>query len=90
MEFISPVKEMSVTEKDTVCLECEISKPNVKARWLKDGKEIKPDEGHHVIVDGTRHRLVLDAAELDDQAEYTIEVEGKTSAAKLTVEGMLD
>ncbi|KAJ8319891.1 hypothetical protein KUTeg_001478 [Tegillarca granosa] len=86
VEFISPVKEMTVTEKDTVCLECEISKPNVKAKWLKDGKEIKPDKGHHVIVDGTRHRLVLDAAELDDQAEYTIEVEGKHSAAKLTVE----
>lgn len=87
LEFITPLKDTTVTEKETVCLECEVNKPGVKATWLKDGKKIFPRKGCKISADDKRHRLILDSAVLDDNAEYMIKLNGQSCIAKLTVEG---
>ncbi len=67
--------------------ECELSKPDMPAKWLKDYEPFTPREGIKITCDGAIHRLVIEAGILDDEADYTISVDNKSSKAMLLVEG---
>ena len=58
--FTSPLQDTKVPEKDSILLECEVSKDNVKPKWLKDGKEIKPDRKKGITTKTEGRRLVSD------------------------------
>ena len=66
---------------------CQVSKPNAKARWLKDGQEVTPADGYEITVDGQTHTLVKKEAVLEDKGKFTAIVEGKSTTANLTVSG---
>lgn len=85
-----PLQEQTVKEFETVTLHCQLNKPNQKATWLKDGKEIALDAHFEIIVDGCHHKMVFNQAHLDDTAEYTIQIGELQSTAKLNVEGQFD
>ena len=87
MDFVSPLKDLVVPEKGTATLECEVSKPNVKAEWSKNKEPISVQDGYDIRCDKTYHTLLLDKLGPDDTAEYTITVGDKSSSAKLTVKG---
>ena len=82
-----PLKDVSVTEADTVTLTCEVSKPHQKPHWLKNGTEIVPDDRVSVEVDGTIHRLSIPISEIEDSAEYTVKLGDQTSSANVAVNG---
>ena len=85
--FASPLKDTSVPESETATFTCEISKPDKKVTWYKNGKEIVPDEHFEVKVEGTVHTLKVKDTALDDTADYTVKLGEETSKAKLTVLG---
>ena len=85
--FASPLKDTSVPESETATFTCEISKPDKKVTWYKNGKEIVPDEHFEVKVEGTVHTLKVKDIALDDTADYTVKLGEETSKAKLTVLG---
>ncbi len=88
--FTSPLKDQTVPEEQSVTLECELSKPDQKVQWLKNGKELKPDRKRGVLpkVEGTKHILTIAKALLEDTSEYTVKLKDQTTKGKLTVEGM--
>ena len=88
-DFVSPLGDYNVMEKNTITLECEVTKPDRPAVWKKAGNEIKPSDRFEMRVEGTKHYLTIKNAQLDDQDKYSIVVEGSESTGKLTVEGML-
>lgn len=85
--FTSPLKDTSVPESETASFTCELSKPDKKVTWFKNGKEIVPDEHFEVKVEGTLHTLNIKDSLMDDSAEYTVKLGDDTSKAKLTVQG---
>ena len=87
--FTAPLKDVSILEEESVVFECEMSKPNQKVKWLKAGKEVKPDKkrGIEIVVDGTKHILKIPKSQLDDTAEYTVKCGDVETKGKLTVEG---
>lgn len=87
MEILNPLTDQTVVEHEPFTFLCQVSKPNAKARWLKDGQEIVPAPGLEIIVDGQKHELVKKDAVLNDQGKYTIVVENKSSSASLGVSG---
>ena len=89
MKFVKPLTDQSVMEKQPFTFTCEVTRPNVKARWLRDGQELTPADGYEITVDGLTHTLTKKEAVLEDKAKYTVIIEGKSSAANLTVSGML-
>ena len=88
--FTVPLKDVTVPEEESVTLECELSKPDQKVKWLKNGKEIKPDKKRGVLpkVEGTKHTLTIPKTLKDDTAEYTVKIGDEETKGKLTVEGM--
>ncbi|KAK3082923.1 hypothetical protein FSP39_009100 [Pinctada imbricata] len=85
LDLIKPLENTTITEKQPVTLECELSKPNQKVVWKKDSKELRLRDDMTFIVDKGHHKLVINNAELDDEGEYSVEVDGISTTAKLTV-----
>jgi len=87
-EFTVPLKEVQTVEGRTVEMSCELSRPGQKVTWLKDGLELVPDERCQVVVNGCLHRLTINNATLEDEAEYTVKLtDDISSKATLWVEG---
>ena len=89
--FTTTLKDVTVPGEESVTLECELSKPDKKVKWFKNGKEIKPDKkrGIQPKVEGTKHSLTIPKTEKDDTAEYSVKCGDQETKGKLTVEGRL-
>ena len=90
MTFTIPLKDTEVKVDKSVTLSCELSKPNQKVKWFKNGKEIKPDKkrGITIAVDGTKHTLTIPKSVAEDSAEYTVKLGDQQTMGKLTVTGL--
>lgn len=89
MDFTVPLKDVTVPEKKQAKFECAITKDVSKVMWFRGSDIVTSDVKYDIIDDGKRHMLVINHCEFEDEGEYTIEVLGKRSTAKLTVEGKL-
>lgn len=73
-------------EKDTVTLACELDDPLGEVKWLKDGKEIKPDGKRiQAISDGRKRKLIIKDAQLSDGGQYTCASNADKTQAELTM-----
>ena len=89
--FTALLKDLTVPEKASVTLECELSKSDQKVKWLKEDQEIKPDRTRGVVVkvDGRRHSLTIPQAGAVDSAEYTVKCGEEQTKGRLSVEGRM-
>ena len=84
--FVTPLGDYRVVEKNTITLECEVTKPDRKATWKKGKTVIKPSDRFVMRVDGTKHFLTIKKAQMDDEDKYSIVVDDNESTGKLIVE----
>lgn len=71
----------------SVTLECELTKPNVRVQWMKGKDPIASSDKYQLIMDGAVHRLTILNVTGDDLSDYSVVARGKTSSAKLSIEG---
>lgn len=69
-------------------LSCEITKPEVTIRWLKNGRLIKESPKYEMSVEKHLARLVIKSTTIRDSGEYCCEAEGVASRAKLEIRGL--
>ena len=50
VSFTVPLKDTTLPEDNSVVLECEVSQPDTKPKWFKDGKEIKPGKKKGISI----------------------------------------
>lgn len=81
-----PLKDVTVPEKRQARFECVLTR-EANVIWTKGTDIIKVGDKFDIIADGTKHILVINDSQFDDEGEYTAVVEGKESTAKLFVEG---
>ena len=86
IEFIVPLKDVSVLEKQNVKLEVKVNKSNVELTWLKDGTELTPSERIDIDVDGQVHAINIKSAMLNDAGEYVVKVGLVATKGQLTVD----
>lgn len=87
MDFVIPLKDVSVPEKKQAKFVCTITKDVAKVMWHRGDDVITSDHKYDIIDDGKKHILVINCCEFEDEDDYTVAVLGKTSSARLTVEG---
>ena len=88
VDFIRHLEDQHLTEiPGYVTFECELTKANVKVQWQRGKEAILPSKKYVVVADGAVHRLTINEATGDDISDYTAVARGKTSTAKILVEG---
>ena len=70
---MSPLKDQSVFEEETVTLTCKLSRPDQEVKWFKKGyaMAIQPSMKYNMVSEGTIYSLIINDADKKDMAEYT-------------------
>ncbi|XP_065729549.1 obscurin [Phocoena phocoena] len=87
VKFSRPLQDVVATEKDKVVLDCELSRPNVDVRWLKDGVELRGSKTVGMGAQGACRSLIIYRCELGDQGVYVCDARDAQSSASLKVQG---
>lgn len=68
--------------------ECEVTRTDMKAEWLKAGKPIKATADKYKMTSKNgKHSLTISDCQAEDVAKYTVKLNGISSSAKLDVIG---
>ena len=86
-DFVRPLANVTVKERDEAEFIAEVNKEGVTVKWFVKDKEVEEDEKYEIFAEGKTHRLVIKDAVLPDAGEVTARVESKMQKAQLTVEG---
>lgn len=87
--FLSPLCDITLERfGGKATFECEVSKPGLKAEWLKNERPIKRSDKYDVSVTSGHHQLTVCDVSAEDIAQYTIRCEGAETSAKLKVNGL--
>ncbi|CAF0846330.1 unnamed protein product [Brachionus calyciflorus] len=90
LKFVKELKDMEGVEEDTIELSVEVTKPDQKCRWIRNGRNINPNEerfaGRYVIIsDGMNHKLTIKNVSLKDAGEFIVHVDELSSKCNLTI-----
>ncbi len=83
--FVRPLDDSyKAVEKDTLTLECEVNKDNVRCVWKKYGKVVPEDERTRIESDGRVNRLIISGLTLADKQNINcVAVKGKNDDDEL-------
>ncbi|KAJ8012450.1 hypothetical protein DPEC_G00042890 [Dallia pectoralis] len=73
VRIVSPSQsqmELCQQTSERMVLSCEISRPNAKVRWYRDGLEVEENDNLILEVDGVYRRLIIPETTIKDSAEY--------------------
>ena len=87
LEFLVPLGDIDIMETQTATFMCEVSKPAQTASWYKGERELKADKRIEMLVEESKHFLIIKESITKDEADYTIKIKDKSSTGTLFVEG---
>uniref|UniRef100_H2YLF7 Uncharacterized protein n=1 Tax=Ciona savignyi TaxID=51511 RepID=H2YLF7_CIOSA len=89
VKFLKPLSDVNVLEKDGAVLQCEISDPDVKVRWYKNGLPITNSDRVTIEANRKIHSVSLPWTLCSDTGSYQVVAEFAKSDAKLTMHHLL-
>lgn len=87
LEFIKPIKDVTVKERETAEFSAELSHEKVPVVWSRNNVRLHPSKVVHMSVDGRVHALAFKEVTVDDTSMIKVEAMDKSSEAMLTVLG---
>uniref|UniRef100_A0AAQ5WXP9 non-specific serine/threonine protein kinase n=1 Tax=Amphiprion ocellaris TaxID=80972 RepID=A0AAQ5WXP9_AMPOC len=85
LEFIRPIKDVTVKERETAEFSVELSHEKIPVVWYKNDVRLHPSKVVHMSEEGKVHTLAFKEVTLDDTSMIRVEALGKTSEAMLTI-----
>jgi hypothetical protein len=90
VDFEKPLSNQSLTEYDTLTLECIVTKPNKKVKWFFDGQELTSNDRCRLETEEKVHRLTISNMSPNDEGNYDVVTESdRKSSAFITVKGKI-
>lgn len=88
IDFEQPLSNQSLTEYDTLTLECMVTKPNKQVKWFFDDQPLENNDRCRFEVDGKIHRMILTNVSPNDEGNYDVVTESnRKSSAFVSVKG---
>lgn len=85
-QFTKTIQDVEVKESETAILEVEISSNTVDVVWLKNGEPLVEEPNKiQFVKDGKTRRLLIKSITIDDEAEYTCQLNDETCSAEVVV-----
>ncbi|KAI2663414.1 Obscurin-like protein 1 [Labeo rohita] len=83
--IIKKLSDVRFEEESAVILECELSRPNVDVRWLKNGLELKSSKTLRIYSMGHKRCLQILECSTSDSGLYTCEIGDLSTSCKLEI-----
>lgn len=87
LEFVKPIKDVTVKERETAEFSAELSHQNIPVVWYRNGVRLHPSKVVHMSEVGKVHTLAFKEVTVDDTSMIKVEAMAKSSEAMLTVLG---
>lgn len=87
LEFVKPIKDVTVKERETAEFSVELSHDNISVVWYKNDIRLHPGKVVHMSDHGKIHTLAFKEVSIDDTSMIKVEAMDKTVTAMLTVIG---
>lgn len=87
LEFVKPIKDVTVKERETAEFSVELSHENISVVWYKNDIRLHPSKVVHMSDHGKIHTLAFKEVSIDDTSMIKVEAMDKTVTAMLTVIG---
>ncbi|RUS90390.1 hypothetical protein EGW08_001885 [Elysia chlorotica] len=84
--FAMSLKDVSVIEKATAEMVCELTKDVDKVRWFIDDIELPEGDRINFLKDGLKHKLIIKDACIEDEGVVSVQVGDKKCSASLFVQ----
>ncbi|XP_047393930.1 obscurin [Sciurus carolinensis] len=83
--FLKALDDVSVEERGTLALQCEVSDPRVPVVWRKDGVELGPSSKYDFLQTAGTRGLVVHDLSREDAGQYTCHVGSQETRARVSV-----
>ncbi|KAG7276471.1 hypothetical protein CRUP_033909, partial [Coryphaenoides rupestris] len=85
LEFVKPIKDVTVKERETAEFSIELSHEKIQVSWYRNDVRLHPSKVVHMSDQGKTHTLAFKEVTIDDTSMIRVEAMGKTASAMLTV-----
>lgn len=90
LKFTKNLADTEGVEEDSIDLVVEVTKPDLKAKWQRNGRPINPNEerfaGRYTIIsNGTTHTLSIKNLSLKDAGEFAVAIDDLSDKCNLKV-----
>ncbi|MBZ3888895.1 Obscurin [Sciurus carolinensis] len=83
--FLKALDDVSVEERGTLALQCEVSDPRAPVVWRKDGVELGPSSKYDFLQTAGTRGLVVHDLSREDAGQYTCHVGSQETRARVSV-----
>ena len=87
LEFIKPIKDVTVKERETAEFSVELSHDKIPVVWYRNDVRLHPSKVVHMSDLGKVHTLAFKEVTIDDTSMIKVEAMDKTVTAMLSVIG---
>lgn len=87
LEFVKPIKDVTVKERETAEFSVELSHDKIPVVWYKNDVRLHPSKVVHMSDHEKVHTLAFKEVTIDDTSMIKVEAMDKTLTAMLTVIG---
>lgn len=87
LEFVKPIKDVTVKERETAEFSVELSHDKISVVWYKNDVRLHPSKVVHMSDHGKVHTLAFKEVVIDDTSMIKVDAMDKTVTAMLTVIG---
>lgn len=84
-QWIVPLQDIAVKERESAKFECEFSVPNVKVIWKVKDEEVEPSPKYAIQSDANTHTLVVSKCRPTDAGPVSCSYGDITTEGNLTV-----
>ena len=86
VQIIKPLKQYKSSCETSVTLVCELSNHTARVMWLKDGEPIRACDKYKMTIEGHLHKLIIRNVCNEDEAVYSMVVDGESTSYYLVPE----
>lgn len=87
LEFVKPIKDVTVKERETAEFSVELSHDKIPVVWYKNDVRLHPSKVVHMSDQQKVHTLAFKEVTIDDTSMIKVEAMDKSVTAMLTVIG---
>lgn len=73
---------------EEIVLSCELSRPNGKVTWFKDGQKLQESENMKLKTEGPYRRLKILHSRVEDSGEYVCDTADDSKFFHLSIKGI--